>query len=422
MEAHEKRYRLLETIRQYARDRLLESGEAPMVRDRHLRHYLLVAEVAEPKLEGPEMLPALNQLEAELDNIRAALEWTLDRSPEDALRLAARLTYFWQRRGRLLEGRRWLRGGLARFKALPPAAGEAARERLALQAKALWAAGTLAWAHGELNAARPLLEESVALARAAEASKTLVNALGMLGFTATWLGDAAAAEAAIDEGLRLARATNDRWGLALMLGAQAALAGQLHGDFAAARGYAEASVQLQRELGNPWSAAIAIMGLGAGASFQGHFAEAKAHLAESETLFRQVGDRQMVHSTVSEQAHIERRQGHYPQALALYAQTIAGWQELGHRAALAHELECCAFIACAQAEGQRAARLFGAAQSLRASANSAMSGIERMEYDQNIAALRALLDTEALEAAWAEGRSMTMEEAIAYALTPRPEG
>lgn len=105
-EAPETRYRLLETIRQYARDKLLESGEAPMVRDRHLRHYLLVAEVAEPKLEGPEMLPALNQLEAELDNIRAALEWTLDRSPQAAVQLAARLTFFWQRRGHVPEGRR----------------------------------------------------------------------------------------------------------------------------------------------------------------------------------------------------------------------------------------------------------------------------------------------------------------------------
>ena len=416
IEARERRCRLLETIRQYARDKLLESGEAAAARDLHSRHYLYFAEVAEPKLEGSEMLPALNQLEAEIDNFRAALEWTLDRRPEDALRLAARLTYFWQRRGRLPEGRRWLREGLARFEAAPPATGEAAREHLTLRAKAYWAAGTLAWAHGELNDARSHLEESAALARAAKASKTLVDALGMLGFTAIWLGDAATAEAAIDEGLRLAQATNNRWGLAMMLGVQAALAGQLRGDFAAARGYAEASVQVLRELGNPWSAAIAIVGLGAAASLQGHFAEAKAQMAESEALFRQMGDRQMVNATVSELAHIERRLGHYPQALALYAQTIAGWQELGHRAAVAHELECCAYIACAQAEAQRAARLFGAAESLRASANAPMAGMERMEYDQNLAALRALLEAEALEAAWADGRAMTMDEAIAYAL------
>jgi hypothetical protein len=83
-------------------------------------------------------------------------------------------------------------------------------------------------------------------------------------------------------------------------------------------------------------------------------------------------------------------------------------------------LECCAFIACAQAEGQRAARLFGAAEGLRASANSPMAGQERGEYEQNVAALRALLDAKALEAAWAEGRAMTLDEAAAYAVGAGP--
>jgi hypothetical protein len=242
----------------------------------------------------------------------------------------------------------------------------------------------------------------------------------MLGFTAVWLGDAAQAEAAIDEGLRLADAINSRFGLATIQSAKASLAIQLRGDFAAAHRYGMESVQVLRDIGNPWLAAITIMFLGNAAALQGQYAEARTQLAESEMLFRQIGDRQMVNASISEQAHVERRLGRYEQALALYTKTIKGWQELGHRAALAHELECCAFIACAQADGQRAARLFGAAEALRASANAPMAGMERAEYEQNVSALRGLLDADALEAAWAEGRGMTVDEAVAYAVGAVP--
>ena len=163
-----------------------------------------------------------------------------------------------------------------------------------------------------------------------------------------------------------------------------------------------------------------IMALGNGAAQQGQYAEARARLAESQTLFRQIGDRQMVNASISEQAHVERQLGHYAQALALYAQTLKGWHELGHRAALAHDLECCAFIACAQADAQRAARLFGAAEALRASANAPMAGQERGEYEQNQDALRGLLEADALAAAWPTAGGMTLDEAVAYAVGAVP--
>jgi hypothetical protein len=102
--------------------------------------------------------------------------------------------------------------------------------------------------------------------------------------------------------------------------------------------------------------------------------------------------------------------------VALYSKTLPGWQELGHRAALAHELECFAFIAVAQAQPQRAARLLGRAEALRESIDSPMRASEHAEYDQNVSALRAQMDDSAFAAAWAEGRAMMMEQAIALAL------
>jgi tetratricopeptide (TPR) repeat protein len=387
------------------------------VRDLHLETYLHLAVDAEPKLEGPELLPWLDRLEAELDNFRAALEWALDCNPEAALQLAASLLFFWRSRSSQNEGRRWLSESLTRMDALPAVNGEAKRQCLMWRARGLSAGGMLAFAMGELNAARALLEESADLARQSGALRTLGEALGMLGFTVVWLGDAAAAEAVVEEGLRLCQETNDRRDIVAIKIVQANQAAQFHHDFAAAGAHIQEVRQLLREdLRNPWLAAMAFLGSASMAAFQGNYIEAIAQYQEGETLFRQLGDRHMVNAMQSERAHIERQLGHYPQAVALYSKTLPGWQELGHRAALAHELECFAFIAVAQAQPQRAARLLGRAEALRESIDSPMRASEHAEYDQNVSALRAQMDDSAFAAAWAEGRAMMMEQAIALAL------
>jgi predicted ATPase/class 3 adenylate cyclase len=413
----ERRYRLLETIRQYARDKLLESGETPAVRDLHLETFLSFAAQAEPKLGGPQMLPVLNRVEVELDNLRAAMEWALDRNPQAALQLAASLPRFWRSRGKLTEGRRWLDDSLTRFNALASSEGNSAPQRQALKAKGLSAAGALAFGQGELNAARALLEESVALARAAGEQKTLAEALGVLGIATTWLGDGEATQAVIEEALQLSRTTNDKSDIATVKMLQGMQEMHLHGDLAAARTYSNEALKIMRDLGNPWDIAVSIMGLGAMAVFHGSYSQALEHYEEGEMLFRQLGDRHMVNAMQSERAHIERRLGHYAQAVELYSRTLLDWQELGNRAALAHELECLAFIAVAQNQTQRAACLLAAAEALRQSANTPMTANERDEYDQNVAALRAQMDVQAFSEAWAEGYSITLEQAIRLALS-----
>ena len=410
----EIRYSLLETIRQYARDKLLESGESSIARELHLEYYLRLAAETESKLEGPQMLQALNQLEPELDNIRAALEWALERSPEIALQLAARLTYFWQGRGHITEGRRWLSDTLSQLEAVQ--VGEIPREQLALRAKALWSSGVLTFGQGELIAARSVLIESVRLAREAGEPRTLVIALGMLGFTAVWMGDAATAESVVEEGMRVAQAINYEFGTGLILNVRANQAADLQHNFTAAQEYIEESMQIMRKVGNPFFTAISIMGSGDMALMQGNYREARAHLAESERLFRELGDMHMAIGVQSRRAHVERQLGNYAQAIELYHQSVLAWQELGHRVSIAHEFECLAFIACAQAVWQRAVLLFGAAETLREGLNSPMTATERIEYDQNLSTLRTQMDESTFAAAWAEGRGMTLEQAIQFAL------
>ena len=136
----ENRYRLLETIRQYARDKLLESGESQAVRDLHLATYLNLALEAEAGLQSPEMLHWLDRLEVEKDNLRAALEWGLERDPESALKMAAGLLDMWRNRGDVPEGRRWVSDSLRRYETLPSVEGEARRQHLALRARGLFTA------------------------------------------------------------------------------------------------------------------------------------------------------------------------------------------------------------------------------------------------------------------------------------------
>ena len=409
----EKRYSFLETIRQYARDKLIESNVLSKARDLHLNYYLRFGEEVESQLEGTQMLPALNKLEPELDNIRAALEWALQHNPETALRLAVSLTYFWQGRGHITEGRQWLGEALSRWESSPI---EYSRSQKVLKAKALYSNGVLTFAQGELIATRSVLTESVRLAREAGEQHTLVMSLVMLGFTVIWLGDSAAAESVIEEGMRLAQAIDYKFGKGMMLMVRANHAAGFQHDFMAARAYGEEGLRLMREVGNPFFTAIAIMGSGSVALAQGNYAEARARLEESEKLFYELGDRHMALGVRSERAHIERQLGNYPQALELYHQSIRAWQEVGHRVSLAREFECLAFIACTQSQPHRAARLLGAAEGIRESLNSPMTATERIEYDQNMSALSAQMDEPYLQQAWAEGRAMMLEHAVELAL------
>jgi predicted ATPase/class 3 adenylate cyclase len=412
----EVRCRLLETIRQYARDKLLDSGQAAEARDLHLAYVLQLVEEAEPKLEGSEMVPWLDRLATEHDNIRSALEWGLDRDPEAALRLVSGLTSFWQRRGFLTEGRRMLSQSLARVDALPPADGDARRARMALRAKALWCGGTNAFGQGELDVARAMLDEAVVLAREYGTPKTLVDALAMLGFAFVLLGDEAASEAVIEEGETVASATKYKQGIVALNGVRGEFARRFQNDFAAVIARAEEGVRLVREIGNPWFLAINIFGLGVGTSLQGESAEAEAMYKESEALFRDVGDLHMANAVKSERAHVERRRGNYAPALDLYRETIKSWREFGQSAALAHELECIAFIAVAESQPDRAARLLGAAESIREDVSAAMTAFEQPEYEAAVAALKTQLDDHAYTSAWADGRTLTIDQALEIAL------
>jgi predicted ATPase/DNA-binding SARP family transcriptional activator len=412
------RYYLLETIRQYVREKLAESGEGEQTRTRHLDYFLKLAERAESALRGPDQVTWLGRLDGDLDNIRTALDWALDSDVEAGLRLATALLWLWQIRGYQSEGCEWLERALA----------AEARERVnkpsltahvMLRAQALYTTGFLmVWWVPKLEQGKLLLEQSLVMFRelGTEGRRGMAYALRNLGWVAYQQEDYSRAKALLEESLALFRAMDDKFGIAeclLILGDVVAL---VEGDFPRAKAICEEHLALSKALGDKDGIASSLGNLGRIASWQGDYRQATAMLEESIAVAHEVGNRDTVNLSQSELAHIERRLGHFAEALAMYKETIVRWQEIGQRAAVAHQMECFAFIARAQSQEQRAIRLLGAAQALRKRINSPMTSNERVEHDHEVSVLRAQMDGSTFAAAWEEGRKMTLDEAVAYAL------
>jgi non-specific serine/threonine protein kinase len=357
------RYRFLETLAQYGRDRLLESGEADAVRDRHLRWFLRLAEQAEPELVGAQQAAWLALLEAEHDNLRAAMEWSLNvGEPEAGLRLASAVWRFWFIHGYLSEGRRWLEMLLKRSD----------RVSTAVRANALLAAGNLAvFGQSDFAAGRSYYEESLVLWREAGDDggvARLLNGLGMLA------------------------------------------AGQ--GDHAVARHLYEEALMIRRRLGDKWGVANSLHNLGRVVFRQGDYATANTLLKESLAIWRELGDKQNIAMALVNMGFIACSQDDYPSAKAYVAESLAIRQELGDKRGIAYALEGFAWLAAAQGHGARAARLFGAAETLRHALGAPLPPADRPYYDRMIGAARSAVGEDQFSAAWGEGRAMTLEQAV----------
>jgi len=408
------RYRLLETIRQYARDKLLEVGDSEQVRNRHLDYFLQFVEEAETYMNGPYELQWRNLLDAEYDNLRITLEWAMENDLEKALRLGGALHVFWERNGYEVEGRHFITEVLLRTRS--PRESEVTREHIFYRAKALNALGFLCFGQGDNLASLKAFEESVTLFRKIGENRMLVLALAYSGMSRAFIGHREAAYKIAEEAITLAHEVQDK---SVRGAALANLAGVLaitQGDLEKANPYYEEGIQLLREAGSHWFIAMTSFGFAIFNEGRGNYAEARSQFESCLPLFREMKDRHRLAMVRSELAHVERKEGRVERAEFIYRETILEWQRLGHRAAVAHELECFAFTAKAQEEDQRAVRLLGAAEALRENIAISMNPPERVEYDQEVNDLRVNMDKYIFDQAWAEGRALTMDGAITFAL------
>ena len=402
------RFRYLETVRQYATEKLVASGEEGALRDRHLAHFLALAESTEPGLTGPDQARLLGLLAAEHDNLRAALEHAA--TGGGALlgqRLGGAIWRFWEARGHLTAGR----ASLAAVLDAPGGEGPTPE-----RAKALHGAGVLALRQGDYAAARAFNEESLAIRRALGDTKGIAALLSNQGLVARAQGDYALARSLNEESLAIKREMGDQWGAAISLGSLGLLAFD-EGDYAAARRYHEESLAIRRTLGDRAAVAIALGNLGLVAQVTGDYATARALHEESLAIRRELGDKQRIALSLGNLGDLGHAQADYDLARSLYGECLELHRDLGDKRGVVERIESFGWLASATGDAERATRLLGAAEALRVTMGIVHQGqSDQARHDQSVAASREALGAEAFDAAWALGRAMTLEEAVAVAV------
>jgi predicted ATPase/transcriptional regulator with XRE-family HTH domain len=442
-DAPEARFVFLETVREYALERLEESGEAESIRQAHAGFYLDLAERAERELTGPQQTHWMTRLDMEHDNLRAALGWTMRQQSSLGLRLAGSLWRFWWMHGHYHEGRGWLEALVAKGSGT-----EAER------AKALYGAGSLATEQGDYGHAVRHLEAALAAARSARDPAVAALALTDLGSIARQQGAYARSTELNSEALALRREHGDRRGVAVSLGnlglaalhqgeyeraeellTEAATAfrdvGDHHslittisnlahaavsrGDYERASALVEDSLAGYRDMDDHQGIADDLVTLGLATQGRGDPAQATAHFHEALEHAREIGYRLGEATALHRLGLAALHAGEVDQALTLLGESLRLVRETGDYEAMAGILDGVAMAAAADS-AERASQLFGAVTALRISLGAPRPHVDMDGYQRAVALVRATLGDDAFAAAETAGRALPREEVIATAL------
>ena len=424
------RTRLLETIRQYAGDRLQESGEAEEVQGQAASWFLRLAEEASPQLIGSKQALWLGRLETEHDNLRVSLTWyehLFERGgefqiegAEGGLRLTGALWRFWLIHGHYSEGRQWLERALNHKTLGRGPEGSVGRESKAIwgmatvRRTALNGAGNLAVGQGDFTVARALYEESLTIARQLGNQQGIAASLNNLGNVAYNQGDYAAGRAMYEESLTIARQLGDQQRIAQALNNLGNMTSD-QGDYAGARAFHEESLAIVRQLGDQQRIAHSLNNLGTVASEQGDYSVARVLYEESLTIARRLGDQVGIASSLGNLGTVASEQGDYARARTLHGESLSILRQLGAQVGIVSSLEGIARLAHRQHQLPKAGQLWGAASSLRETLGSHLPSAEDPS-NKWIASVREALGDLAFNAAWDAGWAMTLDEAVEYAL------
>lgn len=391
----EARYRMLETIRDYAQERLAGSEEAGEMHGRHRDWFVaLVDEAREALFAGPVQATWLERLAHEHDNLRAALRWAHDDpdGADSALSLASGLWRFWEIRGDLAEGSAWLERALARV------GGEVSARR----ARALTGAGVLAAQRGNYAAAAAFHEASLVLNRELGNPLAVSAACNNCASLAVEQGDFGRARQLYTEAIELSRSGGDLQGAAFSLINLADVAAR-QGEDAEADALYTQSIETFEKFGDQWGIAHASAKLAQAARRRGDLATARTRYGDALAIHRRTGDRRNEARMLASLGDIAAEGGDGPTAEVLYQQSLALRSQLGDRAGMATVLERLAGVA--EDRPPRAVTLIGAAEAIRDAIGAPLSvpGIARL--DQFLAGLRDAIGAEAVQAGLAHGRN-----------------
>ena len=418
-EGDESRYFLVETIRQYARDKLLESGEGEGTRRRHFTYYLAMAETAYPEMMTREKdLYWAGKLETEYDNIRAAVNWGLAHDPIATMRLIRSLTYLFVQTNYSSEGHRWGEEALKHVKSLTGNGKVLTDEENLYKAKLLASMSVLALSIGDTRTMYMEAEESTNLLRTLGDTRTLAGILAYHVGGKLLAGNIDEALASLQEAQEIADSLNDKYIRATVLNAASFVELYVNKDYAKVNVLQEEASELIKVYGSHCAFGITMYGFGNVLTLQKQFGKAREKFQIALQTMRELRSPRNIIMIKSDLAHIYRQEGNYVEALPAYHETIKEWQRMGHRSAVAHQLECLAFIAKSLEQVEKATKLLAAAEALRQRIEIDMNPFEHQEYEKEVADLKANMDGKEFASLWAEGRSMTMEQAIQFALAP----
>jgi predicted ATPase/class 3 adenylate cyclase len=408
----EMRYNMLESIRQYARDRLFEAGEGNAFRNRHAEYIVTFGEKASIEVEGREALVWLERLLREATNATAAREWVLESRLDLALRMTG-VSMLVQRYWLFsAEGFRWLEKVVEQAR-MHPAIESDPEYRRGL-ASAVITLGASMFMRGNSDRARPVLEEGIALAKEAGIVRQHVYGLIMLLILLLNSGDLKTAEIVAEEALDLSRRYDLDFFRQMTLGYYLPLFAS-QGNYEQAQRYTEEAIRLAHQLGNPWMIAMASYLSGRVEESFENWSDAEVCFTKAAALFESVRDQRFTEISRSQIAHMKRRSGDLTVAKEMYLQTIVDFHEIGHTSAVAHQLECIGFIAEFQRDYVHAARLLGAAQALREAIDSTRLPQEQVEFEQALANLAEAMGEIDRDAAFAEGQRMSVDEVVILA-------
>jgi tetratricopeptide (TPR) repeat protein len=403
---------MLETIHEFAREKLQGSGEAEEVRKLHAEYFLALAEEAESGVEGPQQPAWVERLEEEHDNIRSALSWSLGQGQDSelTLRIGAALGEFWNLRGYYGEGRSWLEEALAKSSPAPTAARASALQRVS------W----LAFMQGDLDRAEEASEEGlglegVELFRTGGGDSTAAELQNVLGLVVGARGELERETELLEESFALSREVGSLRGMALSLFCLGA-AWRARGDFQRATQFLEEALTMFRQTGEQGLIASVLTHLGFTLLYQGDLEQATATSEEAAAMFREQKHLSYLSEALDSLGWVALLRGDSERAKVLYAESLRLKREVGDKLVTPGSLEGLASVAGARGEAERAARLFGASEVLREVMGTPPEPGDNALQEPYLSAARSQLDETSWQEVWAEGRAMTLDEATSYAL------
>ena len=411
------RYQFLETIRQYARDRMMDAGRATKIRDQHLNYFVSYSQPGDfvNAITGKQytlrMLP-------DLENCRRALTWGIDQDPLSALELAGNLTTFWTNVS-IREGISWVDKSLEKVASMQvhyEKTGEDLRLKRAL-ANGYLARSGLMFPLGRNEQAFEAAGKSVELFETLEDEFRLTFAHGLFGLAGISIGENKAALESIEAASVLEEKNPNRFVRALLLNLKGLAAIYLERDIQSARELMEQAIALDPAIATSMiSGTFALIKIQALSQNWDRARELVEMALDGVAKSGLADNKRQINMYISERGHIERRSGNLDAALNIYSRMISSYRELGMEPAVANLLECFAMIAVQKGQLIRAGKLFGAAEALRERTQADMMPYERMEYEAAMSGFKSMIEPEELSAAWQSGRSYTTDQAIDEAL------